>query len=222
MLLPRMLISFASWGMVVVGNETLMISPPVKNGFTSWRSGDIMAIRHESRQSGGTVTRSCASRYSIASSARSRIRAGCLPGSTYMCLDVLEGRLPVVAVAHLARGFLHLVLAPCQLGLRELDQFFGRVRDHLVFELAESRASRPIGLPTISLPRSRLGLAPASRRGLRAGARRFAAGRRLPHAASAAGLRRPTCGHHRRRRPGPKPSPRPVVTAPSRCRRKSA
>ena len=52
-LFPRMLISFASWGIVLVGNETLMTSPPVKNGFTSCCSGDIMAIRHESRQSCG-------------------------------------------------------------------------------------------------------------------------------------------------------------------------
>ena len=43
MLLPRRLISFDSCGIVLVGNETLITSPPVKNGFTSWRSGVIMS-----------------------------------------------------------------------------------------------------------------------------------------------------------------------------------
>ena len=46
MLLPRMLCSLASCDIVWVGNETVMTSPPVKNGLTSCRSGDIISIRH--------------------------------------------------------------------------------------------------------------------------------------------------------------------------------
>ena len=112
MLFPRMLIIFASCDIVLVGNETLIVSPPVKNGFTSWRSGDIIAIRHDSRQSGGIVTRSWASRYSIASIARSRMSVGCLPGLHMDGLDMFKCSAPVVTVSHLARGLLHLVLAP--------------------------------------------------------------------------------------------------------------
>ena len=52
-------------------------------------------------------------------------------------LDVLEGRVPVVAQAHLASGLLHLALAPAQLLAGEVDQLFGRVRDHLRLELAQ-------------------------------------------------------------------------------------
>ena len=61
-LFPRRLWSLASCAIVFVGNETVMTSPPVKNGLSSCRSGDIIAIRHVSAASGGTVTRSCALR----------------------------------------------------------------------------------------------------------------------------------------------------------------
>jgi hypothetical protein len=71
-----MLISCSSGVIVLVGYETLIVSPPVKNGFTRWRSGDIICIRQMSDASGGTVTRSCFFKYASASSARLRIIAG--------------------------------------------------------------------------------------------------------------------------------------------------
>ena len=86
MLLPLMLINFCSWVIPSVGNETLITSPPRKNGFTSWRWGDIISIRQVSLARGGMVMRSRFSRNSTASRASSRIRAGCLPGSTYLVL----------------------------------------------------------------------------------------------------------------------------------------
>ena len=82
--LPRMLISRSSSVIVFVGYDTLMVSPPVKNGFTRWRSGDIICIRQMSDASGGTVTRSCCFRNAPASSARFRIRAGWPPAGTYL------------------------------------------------------------------------------------------------------------------------------------------
>ena len=52
-------VHMTSWAMVLVGYETVMTSPPVKNGLRSCRCGDIISMRQVSRQSGGTVTRSC-------------------------------------------------------------------------------------------------------------------------------------------------------------------
>ena len=49
-------------------------------------SSDIISMRHDSRASGGTVTRSFFSTYSMASSANSLITSVCLPGSTYLFL----------------------------------------------------------------------------------------------------------------------------------------
>src|SRR2546425_115553 len=47
--------------------------------------------------------------------------------------------MPVVAVSKLARSFHHLVLAPGHLFLRDVDQLFGRVGDHLVGQLDHER-----------------------------------------------------------------------------------
>ena len=115
MLLPRMLISFASCGIVLVGNETLITSPPVKNGFTSCRSGDIMAIRHESRQSCGIGDQVVGVEILDRLERQVADQRRLLAGLDVQRLDVLERRLPVVALAHLARGLLHLVLAPGEL-----------------------------------------------------------------------------------------------------------
>ena len=41
--------------MVLVGYETLIWPPPVKNGFTSWRSGVIMIMCSDSAATCGTV-----------------------------------------------------------------------------------------------------------------------------------------------------------------------
>jgi hypothetical protein len=48
--------------MLSVGNETLICEPPVKNGFTSCRSGVIMIIRCDSASTSGIVMRSFARR----------------------------------------------------------------------------------------------------------------------------------------------------------------
>ncbi len=47
--------------------------------------------------------------------------------------------MPVVAVAQLAAGLHHLLLAPGELRFCHGDQLFGRVRDHGVVELLEQR-----------------------------------------------------------------------------------
>jgi hypothetical protein len=76
MLLPRRLISLSSWVIESVGKETEITSPPVKYGFTFWRSGDIMFMRQTSLASAGTVTSSRSSMNRTASSASSLISRG--------------------------------------------------------------------------------------------------------------------------------------------------
>jgi hypothetical protein len=58
MLLPRILCSLSSYSMVLVGNETVIWAPPVKNGLMSCRSGDIMFMRSDSAAAAGTVIKS--------------------------------------------------------------------------------------------------------------------------------------------------------------------
>ena len=61
-LLPRMLCSRASYSIVSVGYDTLISEPPVKNGFTSCRSGVIMIMCSDSAATAGTFSRSFARR----------------------------------------------------------------------------------------------------------------------------------------------------------------
>ena len=47
----------ASYSIVFVGYDTLIWLPPVKNGFTSWRCGDIIPMWSDSAATCGTVMR---------------------------------------------------------------------------------------------------------------------------------------------------------------------
>jgi hypothetical protein len=50
-----MLMILSSWRIVSVGYDTRVTSPPVKNGFWSWRSGVCIASRQTSLASGAIV-----------------------------------------------------------------------------------------------------------------------------------------------------------------------
>ena len=192
-----------------VGNETLMTSPPVKNGFTSCCSGDIMAIRHESRQSCGNGDQVVRVEIFDRLDRQVADQGGLLAGLDVHRLDVLEGRSPVVAVAHVARGLFHFVLAPGELGLGELDQLFGRVRDHLELELAQE------GLAADRVADDRRTVLAASPRRAPAArlARLLAAG--TGSAARCAALHR---RRRRRRRRPPPPPPEPRRRPPRNLR----
>ena len=80
------------------------------------------------------VTRSFFSTKSIASIREIADQRRLFAGLDIFLLDGLERLLPIVAVAHLARRLFHLGLAPRKFLVGDLDQFFGRVRDHFVLE----------------------------------------------------------------------------------------
>ena len=214
MLLPRMLISLASWGMVLVGNETLITSPPGEE-----RVHELLLGRHHGHPP--RVAAELGDRHQVVGihvidrlEGQVADQGRLLAGLDVQRLDVLEGSLPVVALAHLARGLLHLVLAPGQLVAGELDQLFGRVRDHLVLELAQEGLAADRVADDLAIPR-----AAASGRRCAGRVAACAAGR-LRRRTAAASLRR-----HRRRPPpagaGAVARGR-VATAPNRWRRKPA
>ena len=75
-------------------------------------------------------------------------------------LDLLDRLLPVVAEAHLARRLLHLVLAPCEFLVGERDELLGRVRNHVVAQVA----NQAFAAARLALDLRRVGFARRARR----------------------------------------------------------
>ncbi len=160
--LPRMLISRSSSVIVFVGYDTLMVSPPVKNGFTRWRSGDIICIRQMSDASGGTVTRSCRLQEGLRFEREVADHRRLAAGRHVLVLHRLERLHPVVAEPQLARRLLHLGFAPRVLAVADFDQLLRRVRDHLARKvLQESFAPDRISHDLVVGRRGLRGLAPS-------------------------------------------------------------
>ena len=86
MLFAFRLMSLSASSIVSVGNETMIRSPPRKNGFTFCAWADIMSIGQSSLASSGIVTRLFFSTKSIASFASSRTSCGCSPGFLWSVL----------------------------------------------------------------------------------------------------------------------------------------
>ena len=98
----------ASYSIVLVGYDTLIWPPPVKNGFTSCRSGVIMIMCSDSAPTCGTrdqvVRAQVVDRLDEQIHDHPRLAAG-RHGAV---LGLLDRLLPVVAEAHLARRLQHL------------------------------------------------------------------------------------------------------------------
>ncbi len=122
--------------MSLVGNETLIVSPPVKKGFTRCRSR-----RHHlhppgllgQRRNGDQIAGLDELDRLVAELPDQR---GLAAGSNELLLDVLERLFPVVAIAEVARGGDHPLLAPGQLPIGDRQQPLGVVGNHLRGQLA--------------------------------------------------------------------------------------
>ena len=77
----------------------------------------------------------------MASCARVGDQLRLLPRSDVEILHVLLSAPPIVSEAELPRGLRHLLVAPGELAIGDLDELLRRIGDHLVLELRKERLS---------------------------------------------------------------------------------